>query len=39
VTAATQTVNDTLNYVTVTVTVTADVLTNAMKKTVVIAPF
>lgn len=39
VTSATQTVNDTLSYVTVTVTVTADVLTNAMKKTVVIAPF
>ena len=39
VTAATQTVNDTLNFVTVTVTVTADALTSAMAKSVVISRF
>lgn len=38
-TAAVRTVTDSTDYVTVTVTVTADVLTVPMKKTVVIARF
>lgn len=38
-TAATLTSNDTLNFVTVTVTVTASVLTGAMTKSVVISKF
>jgi prepilin-type N-terminal cleavage/methylation domain-containing protein len=39
VTAAAFTANDTLSFATVTVTVTASVLTNAMTKTAVIAKF